>query len=187
MKHAIALTLVVTALGAAPVLSAEMGAEDFGRTQLAEAAAAKVSVRDAIAAAERLSNGGRVVEATYYLQRTPPSATYELRAYQKDGMWEARIAAGSGEMLGAGRTTPRGMFDEADAAELALLERASTTISKAVELAEQHAQGKAIAADLEKSRGGETAWHVVVVAGETARKVIIDPLTGRVRSDARLR
>lgn len=120
MKHAIALTLVVTALGAAPVLSAEMGAEDFGRTQLAGAAAAKVSVRDAIAAAESLSNGGRVVEATYYLQRTPPSATYELRAYQKDGMWEARIAAGSGEMLGVGRTTPRGMFDEADAAELAL-------------------------------------------------------------------
>jgi hypothetical protein len=29
MKHAIALTLVVTALGAAPVLSAEMGAEDL--------------------------------------------------------------------------------------------------------------------------------------------------------------
>src|SRR5215213_4254280 len=92
MKHSIALTFVVTALGAAPVLGAEIRAEKLNRAQLVAATTAKISVKDAIAAAERLSNGGRAVEATYTLQGSPPAATatYELRAYQRQNWWRQR-------------------------------------------------------------------------------------------------
>ena len=188
MKHSIALTFVVTALGAAPVLGAEIRAEKLNRAQLVAATTAKISVKDAIAAAERLSNGGRAVEATYNLQGRPPSATatYELRAFLSDGMWEGHITADSGQMIGAGKTIPKAKFDEEDTEEFNLFQRASTTISQAVEVAEQHAQGKAIAVGLEEAGGG-VVWNAVVAAGGTTRTISVDPLTGRVKADKRSR
>lgn len=188
MKHSIALTFVVTALGAAPVLGAEIRAEKLNRAQLVAATTAKISVKDAIAAAERLSNGGRAVEASYTLQGSPPAATatYDLRAFLNDGVWEGQIAADSGQMIGAGKTIPKAKFDEEDTEEFNLFQRASTTISQAVEVAEQHAQGKAIAVGLEEAGGG-VVWNAVVAAGETTRTISVDPLTGRVKADKRSR
>jgi uncharacterized membrane protein YkoI len=101
-------------------------------------------------------------------------------------MWEGQIAADSGQMIGAGKTIPKAKFDEEDTEEFNLFQRASTTISQAVEVAEQHAQGKAIAVGLEEAGGG-VVWNAVVAAGGTTRTISVDPLTGRVKADKRSR
>ena len=89
-------------------------------------------------------------------------------------------------MIGAGKTVPKAKFDEEDTEEFNLFQRASTTISQAVEVAEQHAQGKAIAVGLEEAGGG-VVWNAVVAAGGTTRTISVDPLTGRVKADKRSR
>ena len=73
-------------------------------------------------------------------------------------------------------------MDVDDKAVLAGLETASTTIVQAVQIAEQHAQGKAIAVEIDAGDGIEPVWEIIVTTNDQKRKVIVDPATGQVKS-----
>jgi uncharacterized membrane protein YkoI len=147
--------------------------------QLEAAMAARLSVTDVIATVEQQSSGCKVLEVSF--EPTASAATYVLKTYRDNTVWEGKINADSGVMLDAGKTIPDSKLDADDKAELSGLASAVITIVQAVRIAEQHAQGKAIAVGLEESDAGGALWEVVVVTGDTARRMFIDPATGQMK------
>jgi uncharacterized membrane protein YkoI len=184
VRYAVAIIGIAALLGAAPSFAApksaepEVKAEQRSSAEVKTATSAKMSVPDAIAVAEKHSNGGKVLEVSFDAKK---GATYALRTYQNHEVWEGSIDANSGQLLGPGKTTPESKLDAEDKAELAGLEAASTTLADAVRAAEQRTRGRAISAGLEDNKGG-VVWEVVVASNGKARKVVIDPKTGQARS-----
>ena len=138
------------------------------------------SLLDAIAAAERHSKGGKILEVSF--KPTAWAAAYLLKIYRQGAIWEGRMDANSGAILGEREASPESWLDVDDKAVLAGLETASTTIVQAVQIAEQHAQGKAIAAEIDAGDGIEPVWEIIVITNDQKRKVIVDPATGQVKS-----
>ena len=149
-------------------------------SRLEAANAVAPSLLDAIAAAERHSKGGKILEVSF--KPTVSAATYLLKIYRQGAIWERRMDANSGAILGEREASPESWLDVDDKAVLAGLETASTTIVQAVQIAEQHAQGKAIAAEIDVGDGIGTVWEIIVTTNDQKRKVIVDPATGQVKS-----
>ena len=146
--------------------------------------AVALSLLDAIAAAERHSKGGKIMEVILEASFKPTvsAATYLLKIYRQGAIWEGRMDANSGAILGEREASPESWLDVDDKAVLAGLETASTTIVQAVQIAEQHAQGKAIAVEIDAGDGIEPVWEIIVTTNDQKRKVIVDPATGQVKS-----
>jgi uncharacterized membrane protein YkoI len=83
----------------------------------------------------------------------------------------------------AGPGVPAGVFDREDRreeqAELACLEASPMTLLEAIAAAERETGSRAIEAEL-LSRYGQTLFQVRVVKDLVARKVLIDPASGKV-------
>jgi uncharacterized membrane protein YkoI len=152
----------------------------LNNAQMKAATAVKLSVTDIIAAVEQNSSGGKVLEVSF--EPTASVTAYSLKTYRNGAVWEGKIDADSGAVLKAGKTVPDSKLDADDKAELSGLETASTTILQAVRIAELHARGKAIAVAIEESDPEGVVWEVVVVTGDKAYRVFIDPATGQVKS-----
>jgi uncharacterized membrane protein YkoI len=152
----------------------------LNRARLRAALSVKLSVADVITAAEHQASGGKVLEAIFL--PTASAATYSLKTYHEGAIWERQIDADSGAILHAGRMTPEIQLNGEGKAELAGVKTASTTIAQAVQIAEQRVKGKAVSAEINRAAGGGMAWKVVVVANDRARRVMIDPATGEVKS-----
>src|SRR3954471_4688681 len=148
------------------------------RVEAANAVA--LSLLDAIAAAERHSKGGKILEVSF--KPTAWAAAYLLKIYRQGAIWEGRMDANSGAILGEREASPESWLDVDDKAVIAGLETASTTIVQAVQIAEQHAQGKAIAAEIDAGDDIEPVWEIIVITNDMKRKVIVDPATGQVKS-----
>jgi len=142
--------------------------------------AVALSLLDAIAAAERHSKGGKILEVSF--KPTAWAAAYLLKIYRQGAIWEGRMDANSGAILGEEKASPESWLDVDDKAVVASLETASTTIVQAVQIAEQHAQGKAIAVEIDAGDGIGTVWEIIVITNDQKRKVIVDPATGQVKS-----
>jgi uncharacterized membrane protein YkoI len=138
----------------------------------------KVSLRDAIAIAERHSNGGKILEISYQGRRKS-EPTYGVRAYQNGEMWEGKIDAASGRLI-AWKIVQEDDEDDEDTVELEAAKNATVALGQAVSIAEQHAAGTAITAGIEETKRG-VVWEVVVFAGGKARKVLVNPATGNVQ------
>jgi len=166
------------------VLEGEPGRETkpstLSSSRVEAANAVALSLLDAIAAAERHSKGGKILEVSF--KPTAWAAAYLLKIYRQGAIWEGRMDANSGAILGEEKESPESWLDVDDKAVLAGLETASTTIVQAVQIAEQHAQGKAIAVEIDAGDGIEPVWEIIVITNDMKRKVIVDPATGQVKS-----
>ena len=152
----------------------------LSRARLRAAISVKLSVTEVITAAEHQASGSKVLEAHFL--PTTSAATYSLKTYHEGAIWERKIDAESGAILNAGRMTSESQLAGEEKAELSGARTASTTIAQAVQIAERRVKGKAISAEIDKAKGGGMAWEVVVVANDRARRVVIDPITGQVKS-----
>jgi uncharacterized membrane protein YkoI len=150
------------------------------RSRLRAATSVTLSVVDVIAAAEQQASGDKVLEASF--RPTVSAATYSLKSYRAGAIWRREIDADSGAVSDAGTMTPESQLDREERAELAGVRTASTTIAQAVQIAERRVKGKAISAEIDKAKRGGMVWKVVVVANDQARRVIVDPATGEVKS-----
>jgi uncharacterized membrane protein YkoI len=166
------------------VLEGEPGRETklstLSSSRVKAANAVALSLLDAIAAAERHSKGGKILEVSF--KPTAWAAAYLLKIYRQGAIWEGRMDANSGAILGEREASPESWLDVDDKAVIAGLETASTTIVQAVQIAEQHAQGKAIAVEIDAGDGIEPVWEIIVTTNDQKRKVIVDPATGQVKS-----
>ena len=92
IRRQITLMLTLALFGAAPVVTAaprsKAEARDTTDTVLQAAEAAKLSVADAIAVAEKHSEGGTVLAVRFTVQGFRP--TYFLRTYQNGEVWEGQ-------------------------------------------------------------------------------------------------
>ena len=161
-------------------LARETKPSTLSSSRVKAANAVALSLLDAIAAAERHSKGGKILEVSF--KPTAWAAAYLLKIYRQGAIWEGRMDANSGAILGEREASPESWLDVDDKAVLAGLETASTTIVQAVQIAEQHAQGKAIAAEIDAGDGIEPVWEIIVTTNDQKRKVIVDPATGQVKS-----
>jgi uncharacterized membrane protein YkoI len=140
------------------------------------AAAVSLSLKDAIAIAEKHSNGGRIVEASYQGQRRS-GPRYGFVAYQNDKIWDGEIDANSGQVVVW--ELEEAELDEDDDVEVRGAGNASVNLRQAVEIAEHSTGGAAITGGMEEE-DGQILWEIVVVTEGKAHKVYVDPATGNV-------
>ena len=162
---------------AAPRSKAE--ARDTTDTDLQAAEAAKLSVADAIAVAEKHSEGGTVLAVRFTVQGFRP--TYFLRTYQNGEVWEGAIDANSGALLDPRDTTPESDLEDEERAELVDLRAAPTILAEAVKAAEEHVNGRAISGGLGATKSS-IVWEVIVAANGAPWTVVVDAQSGQVTS-----
>jgi uncharacterized membrane protein YkoI len=174
-------TLASTLLLAAPAALAAQPVTAPGNTAMHESQAdlaafqkVKVSLDDAIAAAEKHS-GGKVLDIYFESHNGMPS--YRVRTYQADGVWAGWLDANSGQFVGKGTTTPESKLNRADKAEIAELQKARISLPTAVTTAERQLSGKAIAGGIEDLKGKVT-YETMVLKNGTIHRGMVDPMSG---------
>ena len=140
---------------------------------------AKITIANAISIAERHGSGGKTIDVVFDLNKGAP--VYKVKTYQNNAVWEGMIDAQSGKVVGSGTTTPEAKLDQEDKAELAGLQKATTTLAQAVKAAETYDTGKAMSAGLEETNG-KIVYEVTVVKSGSARKLVVDPNSGQIIS-----
>jgi uncharacterized membrane protein YkoI len=131
-----------------------------------------VSIRDAIAVAEKRSVGAKVVDVSFDGQ--VDRLAYKIKAYQDGQIWDGAIDASTGKIIGDGILTPVSNLDVKDQVELDGFRIAGIDLSDAAEIAEKYAAGKAVSAGLEQV-DGKLVFLVVVVTDNSLKEVSIDP------------
>ena len=175
-------------ISAAPVLAAQpemhvaaadqkIKAEPANKADLKAFSQAKVSIADAIAAADKHSGKGKVIDVSFDAGNGKP--VYNVKTYQNGSVWEGAVDARSGQVIGAGKTTQESLLDQEDKAELAGLQQATVTLAQAVDTAEKRVSGKAMSAGLEETKG-QIVFEVMIVKNGSVQKIVIDPKTGQV-------
>ena len=188
-RHTLAPALLSALLfSAAPVLAAqpklqvaaaeqEIKTEHASKVELKAFSQVKVALATAIAAANKHTSGGAVVDVSFDVGNGKPA--YKVKTYQNSSVWEGIVDAASGQVTGVGKTTPESELDQEDKAELAGLKQATTTLAQAVDTAEKQVVGKAISAGLEETNG-KIVFEVMVLKNGSVRKIVIDPKTGQI-------
>ena len=176
-----ALLLSTTPIMAQPTPVAgaeqEIKTEHASKVELKAFMQVKVALATAIAAANKHTSGGVVVDASFDAGNGKPA--YKVKTYLKSSVWEGIVDAATGQVTGAGKTTPESELDQEDKAELAGLQQATTTLAQAVDTAEGQVAGKAISAGLEETNG-KIVFEVMVLKNGSVRKIVIDPKTGQI-------
>ena len=175
-------------LSVAPALAAQPAVRIAAAEQEREAGSSKadlkafeqvkVPIRSAISAASKHNGDGKVTEASFSVLRSG-KAVYKVKTYQNNNAWEGMVDAQTGQVIGAGKSTPEFKLDDEDKAELAGLRLATITLTQAVDAAETRDGGKAIAAGIEQVKG-KVVFEVSIVKDGSVRKVVIDPQTGKI-------
>jgi uncharacterized membrane protein YkoI len=155
----------------------EIKAEPAIKADLKTFGQAKISLGGAIAAADKQSRNGKVIDVSF--DRGNGKPVYKVKTYQNNTVWEGVVDAQSGQVIGAGKTTQESLLDQEDKAELAGLQQATTTLAQAVNTAEKRVAGKAISAGLEETNG-KIVFEVMIVKNGSVQKIVIDPKTGQV-------
>ncbi|HZS81834.1 MAG TPA: PepSY domain-containing protein [Stellaceae bacterium] len=184
-KSAIPVALATLLLASAPIALAtsaraaaehEATVEHENKVELQTFQQAKVTLADAVSAAEKHS-GGKALGANFEDRNGNP--VFRVKTLQNGTVWEGAVDAVSGQIVGQGKTTPESRLDQEDKAEIAAFQKTKTPLTEAVKTAEQHAGGKALDAELEAS-GGKAVYEMEVVKNGTIQRVTIDPANGQV-------
>ncbi|MEA2904764.1 MAG: hypothetical protein QOI12_2151 [Alphaproteobacteria bacterium] len=129
----------------------------------------KVTARQAIAAAQARSNGGDLVDLKFDASTGTP--VYKVRTRRDLTVWDSEIDARTGQVIGAGATTPEAQLGDDDRSELAGLVRVpSASLLQAVVTAE-NSGGKVVSAEVEEING-RSAYELIVVKNGSPRRLV---------------
>lgn len=171
--------LLLTAAPAMPNaanMEPETQSQKISPSKLTAFQKAKLSVLDAITAAE---SQGKVIDVSFSTENGTP--IYEVKTYRNNSVWEGRIDASTGQVIGQGKTTPESQLDREDRAELTGIQNAPKSLADAVKAAERHSDAKAMSSAVEET-GGKIVYEVEVIKNGTSQKLVVDPQTGQVSS-----
>lgn len=137
----------------------------------------KLSLTDAIHSAQQ-QHKGKAVAARFEMWNGQPS--YFVRTAAHDKIWEGRINADSGQMIGQAKTytdqeLTRDLRQQADA-----VRNIHTSLTQAVKDAEQQQGGKAILARVRWDSNGKASYDVDVVKNGQLHTAMVDAKTGKV-------
>ena len=133
---------------------------------------ARISARRAIAIAERIGAGARVVDLGF--DGSSPHPAYRVKVLLNGELWEGAIDASTGVAVAAGSTTPLSRLREENQTILAAFSAAGIGLSETVAIAEQVGSGKAVSAGLQYN-GAKLVLVVVVVSEGSLREIAVEP------------
>ncbi len=133
---------------------------------------ATISAADGIALAKKRDAGSNVVDISFDGRNA--RLVYNVKTARNGRIWDGRIDAATGEIIGAGTATPIAQFPPEDQRKIADLDAAKMGLAYAIELAEAYGAGKAISAGLSDA-DGHFAFLIVVVSDGQLKAVSIDP------------
>jgi uncharacterized membrane protein YkoI len=161
--------------------SATPSQESEGETLLQEIKAfthARISARRAVAIAERLGAGARVVDLGF--DGSAPHPAYRVKVLRKGELWEGTVDASTGVAVGTGSTTPVSRLREENQTILAAFSAAGIGLSETIAIAEQIGSGKAVSAGLQHN-GAKLVLLVVVVSEGSLKEISVEPPERRSR------
>lgn len=171
-----ATVAAMLALGVAGSAYAD-GGEHENRHEIAAALAAKTSIAQAIAAAEKQAGGNAMKVG---MEKEHGAYVYKVRTVSKKKVTDLFIDPATGAVV---RREDEGLiakiFDDEDQDEFARLAKSPTTLAEAVAAGEKKVGGKAIEARFE-TRHHATRFEVEIARNDAVSKVMIDGVTGKV-------
>ena len=183
--NASSVALAALVLGTAPAAFAASDAmqdeatadQHVGSAQIQSFDHAKMSLRDVIGKAESEAHG-HALSAEFAQQTGTPA--YTVRVLQDKGeVWQAKIDANSGKVIGSPTTTAQAKLDREDKSEIAELQTAKKKLPDAVSAVEQKSGGKAINAEIEHV-GGKAVYQIQLIKQGKVEKMQVDPTNGNV-------
>lgn len=138
---------------------------------------AKLSLSQALASAQRESRG-KPLAARFEVWHGKP--VYLIRTYSANQIWETRIDANTGDAIGQPTTVAKGELGRHMQREIDALNNAQTSLTDAVNKAEQQDGGKVIMARVKPVSGGVT-YDVDVVKNGHLHTAMIDAQSGKLR------
>lgn len=138
----------------------------------------QISARRAIAIAERLGPGAKVVDLSFDGSTSHPA--YGVKVLLNGELWEGTIDASTGLSVGSGSTTPVSSLRQENQTTLAAFAAAGIDLSETIAIAEQYGSGKAVSAGLQHD-GAKLVLLVVIVCDGSLKEIAIEPPASRSR------
>lgn len=156
-------------------------AERLSKSDIAAARNAKVSLTDAINAAQQ-QNHDEVVSVRFEVRQGKPE--YLIRSFDSRSQqeWLGHVDANTGKVIGQGRTIALSSLPKEDQQELTASRSSSTTLGQAVQSAEQQRGGKALSAGL-SARNGRVSYRTELLKSDgRTQMAMVSPQSGEVSS-----
>jgi uncharacterized membrane protein YkoI len=152
----------------------ELGAPP--KTDIRPFQSAKLSLTDAIHTAQQQQKG-KALEVKFEMWNGQPA--YFIRTSEDHRIWEGRINANSGQLIGQRRTYDSGQITRSLEQKAKAVERTQTSLTQAVQNAEQQQGGKAIMAKVQVDSNGKANYDVDVVTKGQFHIALIDASNGK--------
>ena len=138
---------------------------------------AKLSLSQALASAQRESRG-KPLAARFEMWHGKP--VYLIRTYSANRIWETRIDANTGDGIGQPNAIAKGELGSHMQKNIDALNNAHTSLTDAVNKAEQQEGGKVIMARVKPVSGG-VSYDIDLVKDGHLHTAMIDAQSGQVR------
>jgi uncharacterized membrane protein YkoI len=153
----------------------ELGAPP--KTDIAPFKRATLTLSDAIHSAQQ-QHKGEALEARFEMWDGQPA--YFIRTSENHRIWEGRINANSGQLIGQPRTFTADEITRALKERAKAVEDTHISLTQAVKNAEQQQGGKAIMAKVQVDSNGKASYDVDVVSDGQLHIAMVDARTGSV-------
>jgi uncharacterized membrane protein YkoI len=173
MMYRIGIIIVaaIAVVGFAPPM---LAADQPSNADVQALAKNRVSLQDAVKAAEQ-KTGGKALDATF--DANGPAPVYNVMIFQNGSIVGIAVDPMSGNTTMG--SSGGAALDSAGQAQAASMQNANVSLGQATQRAEQQTNGKAIGAGVAQA-GGATAYLIDVVANGAVKHVLVDPSTGAV-------
>ena len=137
---------------------------------------AKLSLTDAVRTAQQQAKG-RTLEARFEMWHGQPA--YFVRTAANGEVWEGRINADSGQLIGSPRTIALDKAGSWAKHDVSALRSAQTTLTQAVSKAERQEGGKAIMARVKAGANGRATYDLDLIKNGKVHMAMINAQNGQ--------
>lgn len=138
---------------------------------------AKLSLSQALTSAQN-ENRGKPIAARFEMWHGKP--VYVIRTYAANKIWETRVDADTGDAIGQPTNVAEGKLGSRMQKEMSALDNAQTSLTDAVNKAEQQEGGKVIMARVKPVSGG-AAYDIDLVKNGHLHTAMVDANSGKLR------
>lgn len=137
---------------------------------------AKLSLTDAIRTAQQQAQG-KTLEARFEMWQGKPA--YFVRTCANGQVWEGRIDANSGQLIGQPRTMAASKLGSGLEHDMTALRGAHTSLTQAVSTAEQQQGGKVIMASVKAGANGKASYSLDLIKNGQLHTAMVNAQSGQ--------
>ena len=131
----------------------------------------KIPLSQAVVIAEHLHDGSRTADISLEISGPP---VYRVRTVKNERIWENVIDANTGSVTEKEISSSLRELDHEDQGNIIALKSVELELSDAVRIAENAAEGSALAGGLKK-QDGKTNFVVIIANGDRLKEVVLEP------------